>query len=159
MPNFFDNPKAFIAKLTAMILFVICIFLPAKNDAVALKITNESITSQTDVIKVQITNNTRRKIGVYWTSASSGKLDLEIKIGDKWTRVPVKGSTDDVYVESETSYYPGETFEESFYVSRCLVPVLVPGEYRLSFNYNVYPDFNSSEYVSETAYVQFTVTE
>ena len=159
MPNILENPKAFFAKLTAMILFVFCLFLPAKNDAVTLKITNENITSKTDVINVQITNDTRRKIDVSSSSPSNGMLKLQMKIAGEWRNVLMKDSSGDTYVESGTSYYPGESFEESFNVKSCVVPVLVPGEYRLAFDYEVESDFNSSEIVPATAYVEFTVAE
>ena len=159
VPNIFENPKAFFAKLTAMILFVLCLFLPAKNDAVTLKITNETITSKTEVINVQITNDTRRKIDVSSSSAGYGKLKLQMKIADEWRNVLMKNNADDTYVEDGTSYYPGESFEESFNVKSCVVPVLVPGEYRLAFDYEVESDFNGTETVPATAYVEFTVAE
>ena len=159
MPSILENPKAFFAKLTAMILFVLCMFLPAKNDAVTVKITNESVTSKTDVINVQITNETRRKIDVSWSSADNGKLKLQMKIAGEWRNVLMKSNSGDTYVESETSYYPGETIEESFNVKSCAVPVLVPGDYRLAFDYEVESDFNGTEKVPATAYVEFTVAE
>ncbi len=159
MPNILENPKAFFAKLTAMILFVLCLFLPAKNDAVTLKITNETITSKTDVINVQITNETRRKIDVPSASPSNGMLKLQVKIAGEWRNVLMKDINADAYVEGGMVYYPGETFEESFYVKDCAVPVLVPGDYRLAFDYEVKTDFNSAEQVPATAYVEFTVAE
>lgn len=159
MPNILENPKAFFAKVTAMILFVLCLFLPAKNDAVTLKITNETITSKTEVINVQITNETRRKIDVSSSSPSNGKLKLQVKIAGEWRNVLMKNNTGDTYVEDGTVYYPGETFEESFSVKNCAVPVLVPGDYRLAFDYEVESDFNGTETVPATAYVEFTVAE
>ncbi|MGN1194284.1 MAG: immunoglobulin-like domain-containing protein [Acutalibacteraceae bacterium] len=156
MPDFFENPKAFFAKLTTLILTVLCLFLPAKTDALTLTITNDSITTQTDVIHVQITNNTRREISV----SDDETLTLEMKVGDEWTRVPVKEYDDGGYYTGDWySYYPGQSFEKSFSVSRCIVPILVPGEYRLSFDYEVKTNFNSSEEVPATAYVEFTVAE
>ena len=159
MPSILENPKAFFAKLTAMILFVLCMFLPAKNDAVTVKITNESVTSKTEIINVQITNETRRKIDVSWSSADNGKLKLQMKIAGEWRNVLMKSNSDDTYVEDGTSYYPGETFEVSFNVKNCAVPVLVPGDYRLAFDYEVESDFNGTEKVPATAYVEFTVAE
>lgn len=155
MPNFFENPKAFFAKLTTLLLTVLCIFLPAKTDALTLTVTNDTITSQTDVINVQFTNNTRREIYV----SDDETLTLEMIVGDEWTYVPVKSYDSEYYTGDSMSYYPGQSFEKSFSVSRCIVPILVPGEYRLSFDYEVKTSFNSSEPVPATAYVTFTVAQ
>lgn len=155
MPNIFADPKAFFAKFTTLILTVLCLFLPAKTDALTLTVTNDTVTTQTDVIHVQFTNNTRREISV----SDEETLTLEMKVGDEWTRVPVKSYDSEYYTGDWFNYYPGQSFEKSFSVSRCIVPVLIPGEYRLSFDYEVKTNFNSSEMVPATAYVEFTVAE
>ncbi|MGN0467403.1 MAG: immunoglobulin-like domain-containing protein [Acutalibacteraceae bacterium] len=150
-----ESPKAVFTRWITMMFFVLCLLLPAKSDALTLEITTENITSQTSVIEVKATNNTRRKI---WVSMDT-PLILEMKVGDNWERVPMKPNNSEYSIDDWNVYYPGESFNEYFGVSGCLVPVLLPGEYRLALSYEVFPNANSQEHTLQTAYVSFTVEQ
>ncbi|MGN1418406.1 MAG: immunoglobulin-like domain-containing protein [Acutalibacteraceae bacterium] len=150
-----ESPKAVLTRWITMMLFILCLLFPAKSDALTLEITTENITSQTSVIEVKATNNTRREI---WVSMDTS-LILEMKVGDNWERVPMKPDDNEYSTEAWSVYYPGQSFNKSFCVSGCLVPVLLPGEYRLALSYEVFPNANSQEHTLQTAYVSFTVEQ